>query len=103
MDAFIGTRLHSTIFSMRAGVPAIGLVYHGTKTQGIFEKIGVPELVICAPIDAEVLWGKYMYLMNHKDELHTRVFAGVEKAQNEMREAIHIMIGDAQKGRLHEQ
>ena len=98
MDAFIGTRLHSTIFAMRGGVPAIGIAYHGTKTQGIFENIGVPELVLQGPLSAEALWERYLYLTGHMDELRTRVAAGVERAQNEMRKTIHTIVEDAQKG-----
>lgn len=35
MDMFIGTRLHSVIFSLSCNVPSINIAYHGTKSQGI--------------------------------------------------------------------
>lgn len=46
MDLLIGTRLHSTIFSMSAGVPCINIEYHGTKSLGIYQELGLGELVV---------------------------------------------------------
>lgn len=46
MTLFIGTRLHSTIFALGAGVPTICHIYQGTKAQGIFHELGIEELVI---------------------------------------------------------
>lgn len=46
MNMFIGTRLHSTIFSLGAEVPSIAIVYHGTKAQGIFDNMGLSKYVI---------------------------------------------------------
>lgn len=95
MDYFIGTRLHSTIFSMRAGTPAIGIVYHGTKTQGIFDNIGVPELVISAGVTFEVLKEKFEYMVSHKEHLVAIIEKGVGRARTEMKAAIHEIITSA--------
>ena len=46
MDMFIGTRLHSTIFSLGANVPSIAIAYHGTKAQGIFNNMGLNKYVM---------------------------------------------------------
>ncbi len=46
MDLFVGTRLHSTIFTMSSGVPCINIEYHGTKSLGIYQELEIPELVI---------------------------------------------------------
>jgi colanic acid/amylovoran biosynthesis protein len=39
MKIFIGTRLHSVIFSLSVNVPSINIAYHGTKSQGILKAI----------------------------------------------------------------
>lgn len=97
MDAFIGTRLHSTIFSMTAGTPALGLVYHGTKTQGIFSNIGVPELVLEESLSFELLKERFDYLWDNREVLKKKIEAGVMNAKNEMRMAIALMVEDAKR------
>jgi len=46
MDIFIGTRLHSTIFSMGELVPSVCISYHGTKSLGVFSNYGLDEYVV---------------------------------------------------------
>lgn len=92
MDVFIGTRLHSTIFAMCAGTPSIGIVYHGTKTQGIFENIGVPELVIKEPIDFERLKDIFEYCYRERNKLKQVIKNGVARAQGEMRMAVGTIV-----------
>ncbi|NQZ48914.1 MAG: polysaccharide pyruvyl transferase family protein [Moritella sp.] len=46
MNMVIGTRLHSSIFSMAAGVPTINISYHGTKSQGIMKSVGLEDFVM---------------------------------------------------------
>ncbi|MGR5973785.1 polysaccharide pyruvyl transferase family protein [Bacillus cereus] len=41
-DLFIGSRMHSCIFAIGAGVPTIGLAYQ-PKTVGTFELIGLKQ------------------------------------------------------------
>lgn len=45
MDFFISSRLHSSIFAMGEGTPAIVIAYHGTKAQGVFANYGLEEWV----------------------------------------------------------
>jgi len=45
MDAFIGTRMHSNIFALSQGVPAIGIAYQ-PKTYGIFKMLNMEDWVI---------------------------------------------------------
>ena len=47
MDIFIGSRMHSTIFALTAGVNTIGLAYQ-PKTLGTFERLSISEY--CMPI-----------------------------------------------------
>lgn len=45
MDIFIGTRLHSNIFALTSGIPAIMLQYQ-YKTRGVVEMLGLEKWVI---------------------------------------------------------
>ncbi len=40
MDLFLGTRLHSNIFALVAGVPVVAVAYQ-YKTFGLMEMIGL--------------------------------------------------------------
>lgn len=46
MDFMISTRLHSAIFAIGEGVPAINIAYHGTKSQGIYANMHLSNLMI---------------------------------------------------------
>lgn len=46
MDFMISTRLHSAIFAIGEGVPAINIAYHGTKSQGIYMNMELDDLLI---------------------------------------------------------
>ena len=71
MNIFIGTRLHSVIFSLSLNVPSINIAYHGTKSQGILKVIpGFEENVILIDdITTELLRGKLDKLINNAPEL----------------------------------
>lgn len=43
ISLLIGTRLHSTIFALTMGTPAINIGYHGTKAKGVYGSIGLDE------------------------------------------------------------
>ncbi len=100
MDAFIGTRLHSTIFAMRAGTPSLGLVYQGTKTQGIFENIGISELIVKGPVSYDELKDRFEYLWNNRDKLKETIEKGVSRAQQEMKLAIRQMVEEIQRNQI---
>lgn len=46
MCLVVGTRLHSTIFSLGALTPSINIAYHGTKSEGIMGRLGLADYVI---------------------------------------------------------
>jgi polysaccharide pyruvyl transferase WcaK-like protein len=46
----IGSRLHSAIFSLIGGAPAFGVSMEGTKTEGIFEGLGLGHLVVASQV-----------------------------------------------------
>lgn len=99
MDYFVGTRLHSTIFAMRVGTPAIGIVYHGTKTQGIFKNIGVEELVVENPVTLEKLIEKYDLVTSKRDYYCDRIKEGVTKARKQAKDAVGDIIRYAHEGK----
>lgn len=76
MKMFIGTRLHSTIFALGSGTPSIGIVYHGTKAQGIFEQLGISELIV-QDICSDVIIQKMEYVIkdynNIKDKIESNL------------------------------
>ncbi len=45
MDAFIGSRMHSCIMAMLAGVPTVGLAYQ-PKTRGVYDWLGLGEYAL---------------------------------------------------------
>jgi colanic acid/amylovoran biosynthesis protein len=55
MTFFIGTRLHSTIFSLSENVPSICITYHGTKALGVFKTLGLDEYVIVNYSSSELI------------------------------------------------
>lgn len=59
MDVFVGTRTHSTIFSLTAGVPVIAIAYEIPKGFGILEMAGFGENVIdIASVSCDILLDK---------------------------------------------
>jgi len=55
MTFFIGTRLHSTIFSLSENVPSICITYHGTKALGVFKTLGMEEYVLIRYSGSELI------------------------------------------------
>lgn len=71
MDIFIGTRLHSVIFSLSCGVPSVNISYHGTKSQGVLGDIkGMESCVVdISSIDKYTLIDKISYVIGSRDLL----------------------------------
>lgn len=89
MDFFVGSRMHSTIAAISAGVPVIPLSY-SRKFEGLFSTIGYDYCVNLSKNDnAHVL--KYLeYYYNHIKELQKAVNSA--KIQIEKRVAIYSSI-----------
>lgn len=49
--AVVAVRLHAAILSMTAGTPAFAIGYFTTKTEGVFELLGIPDMC-CGFTDA---------------------------------------------------
>jgi polysaccharide pyruvyl transferase WcaK-like protein len=77
----IGSRLHSAIFSLIGGTPAFGVSMEGTKTEGIFEGLGLGRMVVPSQMfDPDDLAGK----------VEQTVAAG-EGARQQVRDAVAKM------------
>lgn len=66
MDIFIGTRMHSTIFSLSMLVPTISIAYQ-IKTYGVMEMLGLQDFVCdYYTLDAKDLLNKTIKLLEMK-------------------------------------
>jgi len=69
MDLFIGTRMHSTIFSMSMGVPTISIAYL-PKSVDLMNRIGMEDYVIeINKISPEWLRERVNASLNNRDHL----------------------------------
>ncbi len=86
MDLFIGTRMHSNIFALSAGVPVIGIGYL-PKTQGITEMLGLGEWTIgIEEVTAEHLVAMLEQLWSNREDVRAH-----------LGKAIPIVVADAKK------
>lgn len=67
MDLFIGTRMHSNIFSLISGLPVVAIEYEH-KTRGIMRGLGIEELTIdINDVNEQTLRDKIDLLMTKHD------------------------------------
>jgi len=95
MDIFIGTRLHSVIFSLSVNTPSINIAYHGTKSQGILAGIRNLEnfVVDINTINPTILIDKVRYLLQEKENIENNL--KVDMA--EVKEKLLIAMGEVCK------
>lgn len=68
MDIFIGTRMHSNIFSLISKVPVIAIEYEH-KTRGIMQSLEIEDYVInIEDANPEILKGKIELLLKNKEK-----------------------------------
>ena len=87
MDAFLGTRMHSCILALLAGVPAINLEYE-FKSRELYRRLGCEEFVLDVstfqPDDvAEMLQA----FLDQRETIGERFVTGVKSLQGFNREA----------------
>ena len=94
MNIFIGTRLHSVIFSLSLNVPSINIAYHGTKSQGILKAIsGFEENVILIDeITTDVLRIKIDKVCKNIPHLVEILKIENEKIKKQLEEAIEKVV-----------
>jgi colanic acid/amylovoran biosynthesis protein len=82
-DVFVGTRMHSNIFALSSGVPAVAIAYQ-PKTTGIMADLGLEEWVVSIEgLDPGELQRVFDALVSRRDEVHdqlTRVMPSVREA-----------------------
>jgi colanic acid/amylovoran biosynthesis protein len=90
MDIFIGTRLHSVIFSLSVGTPAINIAYHGTKSQGILAGLTDYDkyVVDINTISSNNLNDIVDNLISNKDRIKIILSADMLKIQNILFKAV---------------
>ena len=78
LDFLIGTRMHSTIFSLVSNVPVIGIACEH-KTTGLLKGLGIEEFSInVKDLSAEKLQEKVDLLINHRTEIEDRIGKNME-------------------------
>jgi colanic acid/amylovoran biosynthesis protein len=94
MEIFIGTRLHSVIFSLSVNVPSINIAYHGTKSQGILGAIeGFEKNVIeIDDITPAMLIGKTKLLLDDRALLKTKLLSENVRLKSRLQQAIKYVV-----------
>ncbi len=99
MDIFLGTRMHSNIFTLSGGVPVIAIGYLH-KTQGIAAQVGIEEWVIdIQEMIAPYLISKFDKLWNARVAMHSHLEKKMPRLAREARQAGEILASDYTKYR----
>jgi colanic acid/amylovoran biosynthesis protein len=78
----VGTRMHSTIFAMVAGTPAVAIAVRGAKARGIYRGLGIEDLIIDrAKLTPEGLGTKLQEIVDRGQELRAVITSTVEAAR----------------------
>ncbi len=73
MDLFVGTRMHSNIFALSQGVPALAIGYQH-KTQGILQMLGLEQWSISIEsLTGQVLQEKLAALWRERDAVRAHL------------------------------
>lgn len=91
MDIFIGTRLHSNIFALASGTPAVMLQYQ-YKTRGVVEMMGLEEWVIdILEVTEANLSEKLMTLWQEKEAVKKKIQQAVQDTIHQIEQVgVHI-------------
>lgn len=65
-DLVIGTRLHSTIFTLITNTRVINIGYHGTKAQGVFKDAGLENYQFHIDIKGDLILKSIYSLLENK-------------------------------------
>ncbi|NQU10441.1 polysaccharide pyruvyl transferase family protein [bacterium] len=87
MQVFVGSRMHSTILAMLAGVPAIGLAYQ-PKTFGTYELLGLREFVFdIRAFTVDAVAACLLGMIDNRTALRARVQTAVNRARGQVEQA----------------
>lgn len=81
---FVGTRMHSNIFALTAGVPTLGIAYL-PKTQGIMDLTGVGHLVVGIEASVEELHRAAQRLVDEQEDIRDRLQERIPELQDWIR------------------
>lgn len=88
----IGTRFHSVIFSIAAGVPAIAIGYGGNKGRGIMNDIGISDYVIpIEEVTGDTLISKFDQLVENENNVKVQIREYLDDARKRKRELIECL------------
>jgi colanic acid/amylovoran biosynthesis protein len=91
MNVFIGTRMHSNIFSIINENPVVAIEYEH-KTRGIMEALGLTDLVIdIGDVTTEHLRKKVDLLINNRDRYKKSLHYNLPIQITQSRKAIEIL------------
>jgi colanic acid/amylovoran biosynthesis protein len=94
MDVFIGTRLHSNIFALTAGVPALAIAYQ-YKTHGVMRMLGLGAWVIdIQQATPETLAAGLEQLWQQRDALRALLQQTLPEIQRRARRAAALIRAD---------
>jgi colanic acid/amylovoran biosynthesis protein len=98
MDLFIGTRLHSLIFSMSELVPSIGIGYQ-PKTRGVFQMLGLEDWIIdIDKIESGVLSSKLSDLWASRGAIKETLTKKIPPLSREIQEGLRLVAKDFHAG-----
>lgn len=93
MDIFIATRLHSAIFALANNVPTINISYHGTKSEGTFELLGLDNYVLrITNIDKMLLQEKVDNLISKNSQIKLKIETNMRKIENTINTSIKNLL-----------
>lgn len=88
-EYIIGTRFHSVIFSIAAGVPAIAITYGGNKGQGIMNDIGIQDYAIkIEQMDLNILISTFEKMEENRDKIRMQIKKYMDKLPKKKQELI---------------
>lgn len=87
----IGCRLHSAIFSLLAGTPAFVVSVSGTKSEGVFESLGLERFVIAPDFAPDIVAREVARAVAEGEDLRARIRDIVAGARDEVDGAARLL------------
>jgi colanic acid/amylovoran biosynthesis protein len=97
--ALVGTRFHSVILALGAGVPSLAISYHGFKAVGIMEMLGLERYCVdIQRLEAGDLWRRVSELIASHDRLSQEIAARMEQVRHESLETVADLLDRMSRG-----
>lgn len=93
MDLVVTTRLHAAIFAMSRCVPSVAVSYHGTKTKGLYQMMGLDDLVLdIHSVSSERLVHVVKNAFDNRENLRKTIDVFVKKSRDEYHRIMNEII-----------